>query len=174
MKRTTVINLFGGPGSGKSTVAAGLFTELKKLGRDVEMVREWVKLWAWEGKKMTYADQVVVFGNQVREETALYNKVDIIITDSPLILSGFYEEANYGTTHLIPAAKNIMKLAETNDVYYWNLFLKRQWPYQVKGRFQNEAEANELDKKMIKFLKTNKLTYENVIDVKDIMLEILQ
>ena len=31
MKETIVINLIGGPGSGKSTCASGIFYELKKL-----------------------------------------------------------------------------------------------------------------------------------------------
>ena len=30
MKKTKIINLFAGPGAGKSTVASGLFHEMKK------------------------------------------------------------------------------------------------------------------------------------------------
>lgn len=174
MKKTTVINLFGGPGSGKSTIAAGLFYELKKRGYEVEMVREWVKQWAWEGKEMTYKDQMVVFGHQVLEETALYGKVDIIITDSPLILSSFYEGINYKSHYLVPAAKKIMELAEKDKVNYWNLLIKRSWPYQSKGRFQTEAQADDLEKKMEQFLKSHSLTYEHVTSVDDILLEIMQ
>src|ERR1019366_3530915 len=121
MKRTLVINLFGSPGSGKSTLAADLFSEMKKHDYQVEMVREWVKLWAWEGRSMSYADQVIVFGNQVHEETSLYGKVDMIITDSPLILSGFYEDANHNSRFLLPAAKAVMEDAEAWGVEYWNL-----------------------------------------------------
>ena len=32
MKKTVTVNFFGGPGTGKSTTAAGLFTLLKKKG----------------------------------------------------------------------------------------------------------------------------------------------
>lgn len=174
MKPTTVINLFGAPGSGKSTFAADLFSEMKKHDFEVEMVREWVKLWAWDGRKMNYADQVIVFGHQVHEETALYGKVDCIITDSPLILSAFYEHHNHGTNHLLPAARAIMSLSEQSGIKYWNLLIKRNWPYQQKGRFQAEAEANALDRKMVAFLKANMFPYETVTDVQDAMLEIWQ
>jgi len=173
MKKTTVINLFGGPGSGKSTLAADLFSEMKKHGMQVEMVREWVKLWAWEGRKMTYADQMVVFGHQVQEETALYGKVDVIITDSPLILSGFYESANHKSHYLVPAAKKVMDLAQQNDVTYWNLFIKRNFPYEAQGRFQTEKEANKMERQMEQFLKCCKLPYEKMSTVEEIMIEIL-
>lgn len=173
-KKTLVINLFGGPGSGKSTLAANLFGEMKAKGYNVELAREWVKRWAYEGKPMMYKDQVIVFGNQVDEETAMYNKVDILITDSPLILSPFYEQVNYGTNNLLEAAKLIMKNAQLDGVTYWNLLVKRQWPYQTEGRFQTEEQANDVEKEVVKFLKTNKITYETVNNVEDIMLEMIQ
>ncbi len=147
---------------------------MKAKGYNVEMAREWVKLWAYEGRSMLYTDQVIVFGNQVREETAFYNKVDILITDSPLILSPFYEKANYGSTTLLPAAKAIMSNAQKYGVTYWNLLLKRQFPYKTEGRFQSESAAKALDTEMIKFLKTNKLPYETVASVEEIMIELIQ
>lgn len=36
MKKTVTVNFFGGPGTGKSTTAAGLFTLLKKKGKHCE------------------------------------------------------------------------------------------------------------------------------------------
>jgi len=174
MKKTKVINLFGGPGSGKSTLAADLFSELKKHDFETEMVREWVKQWAWEGREMNYADQVIVFGHQVQEETALYGKVDILVTDSPLILSGFYENENHNLDFLVHSAKKIMLEAECSGIEYWNLLIKRNWPYQAKGRFQTEEQAQVLEKRMIKFLKRHNLPFETVTSVEDIMLEIWQ
>ena len=45
---TKVINLFGNPGSGKSTVAAYLFSELKSRGLEVELVTETAKDLVWD------------------------------------------------------------------------------------------------------------------------------
>ena len=43
MKETLVINLIGGPCSGKSTIAAELFARLKKMGVHCELVSEYIK-----------------------------------------------------------------------------------------------------------------------------------
>ena len=43
MKETLVINLIGGPCSGKSTIAAELFARLKKMGIKTELVSEYIK-----------------------------------------------------------------------------------------------------------------------------------
>ena len=40
MKNTLIVNLFGGPGTGKSTLMARIFSELKVQGYDCEMVTE--------------------------------------------------------------------------------------------------------------------------------------
>lgn len=173
MKKTVVINLFGGPGTGKSTLAAELFSEMKKHDYNVEMVREWVKLWAWEGKKMTLVDQIMVFANQLREETTLYGKVNFLITDSPIILSPFYEKANYNSTHTLSAVKAIMSETEKNDVVYLNYFIKRIRKYKTDGRFQSEIEAKQLDKQLQAFLKANNLKYEFITSAEDILLEFL-
>ena len=66
-----------------------------------------------------------------------------------------------------------MSLSEQSGIKYWNLLVKRNWPYQQNGRFQDEAEANALERKMIAFLKSNMFPYETVTDVQDAMLELL-
>ena len=43
-----VINLFGGPGCGKSTIAALLFGKLKQNGINCEMALEYAKDKVWE------------------------------------------------------------------------------------------------------------------------------
>jgi hypothetical protein len=40
---TVVVNLFGGPGTGKSTTASGVFYHLKRDNRNVELVQEYAK-----------------------------------------------------------------------------------------------------------------------------------
>lgn len=46
--KTLVVNLFGGPGTGKSTLSANIFARLKMDGVDVEMAPEYVKEVVWE------------------------------------------------------------------------------------------------------------------------------
>lgn len=173
MKQTLVINLFGGAGIGKSTFAANLFGEMKAKGYNVELAREWVKLWAYEKRQMTYADQAIVFGHQIQEETQFYGKVEVLITDSPLILSGFYEKLNYKTNKMSPVAKSIMKEAELGGISYWNLLLTRQHSYQAEGRWQTEEQATQQDKLMEQFLNDNKLVYERMKNVEEVMIELI-
>ena len=58
---TTVINLFGAPGSGKSVNASKIYAALKETGLDAELVTEYVKQWAWEGREHTSLDQFYFF-----------------------------------------------------------------------------------------------------------------
>ena len=43
-----VVNLFAGPGSGKSTTCAGVFAKLKLAGVNCEMALEYAKDKVWE------------------------------------------------------------------------------------------------------------------------------
>ena len=94
-KDVTVINFYGGPGSGKSTAAAGLFYNMKIAGYSVELTDEFAKECVWEGNIPMLADQLWVLGHQHRKILRLSDKVDYIITDSPVLLSPIYRE-RYG------------------------------------------------------------------------------
>src|SRR4051812_30110643 len=89
--KTTLINLWGGPGSGKSTTAAGVFSAMKMAGVSCELVTEYVKQWAWRGDKIGDFDDVYLTAKQLRRESCLYGKVEYIITDSPISLGALYE-----------------------------------------------------------------------------------
>lgn len=54
---TLVVNLFGGPGSGKSTGAAYVFARLKMLGYNAELVTEFAKDKTWEKNETALAAQ---------------------------------------------------------------------------------------------------------------------
>lgn len=43
--------------------------------QNAELVREYVKDWAWEGRKINVNDQIYFLGKQVRRETMLYGKL---------------------------------------------------------------------------------------------------
>lgn len=80
---TTFINLFGGPGTGKSTAAASLFAEMKKKGMDVELVTEVAKDFVWEERQKTLEIQPYITVKQYRNLFRLKGKVDYVITDAP-------------------------------------------------------------------------------------------
>lgn len=86
-----IVCLYGGPGSGKSTTAAGLFYRLKMMHYNCELNREYVKDWFWEKRPFGDGDQTYFFAKSSRKErTYIRNGLDYIITDSPLILTHYY------------------------------------------------------------------------------------
>ena len=87
-----LINLFGGPGAGKSTGAAYIFSKLKMAGVNAELVTEFAKDKVWEGNKEVFKNQAYIFGKQYFKISRCADKVDVIITDSPLLLSIVYND----------------------------------------------------------------------------------
>ena len=92
MKKTKVINFFSGPSSGKSTSAAKLFSELKTEGVNCELVTEFAKDEVWSGNIDRLKDQIHVFGNHHHRFWRLIGKVDLIVTDSPILMSIAYTD----------------------------------------------------------------------------------
>ena len=46
---TLLVNFYAGPGTGKSSTMAGVFSELKWMGVNCEMAPEFAKEKVWEG-----------------------------------------------------------------------------------------------------------------------------
>ena len=88
-----IVNLFGAPGSGKSTGAAYIFSQLKMLGVDAELVTEFAKDKVWENNTEVLNNQTYVFGKQHFRISRCADKVDVIVTDSPLLLSAIYNHS---------------------------------------------------------------------------------
>jgi hypothetical protein len=142
---TTVINLYGASGVGKSTTSADLFACMKKSMIDVELVREWVKRWAWQERKIGRYDQPYISAKQQKEELSLYGKVEYIVTDSPVLMGSFYEEYYGGTT--LTRAMNLGFLLLTEEEYNIkriNIWLPRNKPYVQKGRYETEEQSNKI------------------------------
>jgi hypothetical protein len=139
VKKTLVVNLYGGPGSGKSTMRAGVFERLKNLGYNVEEATEYAKDKTWEQNRVVLRNQIYVFGKQHFRISRLLGNVQIVVTDSPLLLSLYYGR-NLG--------KEFDNLVVSEYRKMWNLdiFVKRTKPYNPAGRGQTEEEAKEIDK----------------------------
>jgi len=162
-KKTKVINMLGGSGLGKSTTAAGLYHAMKLQGYNVELVREYVKNWAWSGQKVNQYDQIYIFGKQARSEYMLYGKVDYIITDSPILLSPVYEKFyNDGFSMIEDAALKFLQKAHNNNVEHINFLLERKKKFNPEGRYETEEQAKEVDRQVKLFLDDNNIKYENI------------
>ena len=142
MSKTLVVNLFGGPAVRKSTVSAGVFCLLKMHGINCELVTEFAKDLIWEERYKTLKNQQYIFGKQYHKTWRLLGQVDVIITDSPLLLSVVYKPKDC----VLSFVNNVIDTINTLDNL--NIILTRDGEYNEKGRYQNEEQAKELDKKI--------------------------
>lgn len=147
--KTTIINLYGGPGVGKSTSAAYLYYLLKSQGKNVELVREYVKDWAWEGRKINAYDEIYFLGKQVRHESMLFGKVEYVVTDAPVFMTSYYATLYCSaglSTGIEQAALAFYQQAREDGHQHLHIFLKREKPYQADGRYQTEEQALSVDR----------------------------
>jgi nicotinamide riboside kinase len=141
-----IIYLYGGPGTGKSTTAAAVFAAAKRLDVNAELVREYVKNWVWEGRQIMMGDQVYLTAKQCRAEQILFNDVNVIISDSPVWLSKFYEQKYDPTTNISQyIIEKHVEIAHLNEFEFVHIFLERHKKYNPQGRLQNESEAKQFD-----------------------------
>lgn len=158
-KKTIVINLFGGPGVAKSTIASYVFSQLKMMGINCELITEFAKDLTWEKNTDALRCQEYVFGNQSYRQFKVKDKVDVIITDSPLILNCIYNTRYNGQNkHYEEVVKS------TFDSYNnMNFYLQRKIPYVNIGRNESEKQAKDIDSEIKCFLLKNLYSYK-IID----------
>lgn len=164
MKNTIVINIAGGPGTGKTTVAAKVFSQLKAMGYDVENVSEFAKELVWEGRSEAFNDRLYMHGEQNHRLMQMNGKLDYIITDSPLFLTSVYN--SYYLKDKFPKSYNDMidlATIETFKLYNNRVYLlERETSYNVVGRRENQNEANDIDKGIREYLTNNNIEYKTV------------
>lgn len=152
--KTIVINLFGGPGSGKSTGAAYIFSRLKMAGVNCELITEYAKDCTWEKRTMALDCQEYILGKQSYRMWRCADKVDVIITDSPLPTGLFY---NHDPALDESFSKVVMNLFNKYDNH--NYCLIRTKEYNPIGRNQTKEEADEIGDKIQFFLDDNEIKY---------------
>lgn len=149
---TLIVNLYGAPGAGKSSGAAYIFYQLKQHGINCEMVTEYAKDKVWEQHNEVFKDQCYIFGHQHFRMSRLIDKVDVIITDSPLMLGAYYSPDIFKKELTSIALKSF-----TNP--HFNFFIKRVKKYNPKGRFQTESESDKVSEELNHFLTENNVNF---------------
>ena len=140
----SVINLVGGPGSGKSTTAAGLFFKMKLAGIKCELVTEFAKELVYDENWLDLKRQIYVLSEQERRQRRLVDKVNFIITDAPLLTTVAYIRDPRDREAVNAAARSLF-----NSYDNLNFAIKRVKPYAAYGRSQTESEAREIDRRLL-------------------------
>ena len=144
-----IINIFGGPGIGKSSIAAGITYKLKKNHISCDQPYEFPKLLAWDNNHSAIQDQLYVLANQHRGIVKSYGKVDYIVLDSPILLSltyrNYYKATEYPSS-LYGESFDKMVLDTFNQYDNINIVLDRaDGVHNNDERYQNLEESKELD-----------------------------
>ena len=150
-QKTKVINLYAGPGAGKTTAALQICLELKKLGINAEYVSEFAKDLIYDGKEEMLKDQKFVTDGQYERLNRLRGKVDVIVTDSPLLLGQVYGKKSIDKDY----KDEIRKRYDSFDNY--NAFIVRGKNFTQKGRVHNLEESKQLDADVLQMLSDNKI-----------------
>mgnify|MGYP000158839215 FL=1 len=144
-----IINIFGGPGIGKSSIAAGVTYKIKKNHISCDQPYEFPKLLAWDDNHSAIQDQLYVLANQHRGIVKSYGKVDYIVLDSPILLSLTYRNYYKGTEYpssLYGESFDKMVLDTFNQYDNINIVLDRaDGVHNNDERYQNLEESKELD-----------------------------
>ena len=175
MKKTKVINIYGGPSIGKSVLAAKLYGEMASIPTigDVELVSEYAKLLVWQKDHKTLDNQPTVTKGQIRN-LAPVGQCDFVITDSPIDLGLIYSSIE----HLEETKALIEDYKLNNPSLEINILLKRERKgFQEVGRVHNESESIKEDqeiKQMLIALKKEFIEVSNMIDPAELSRIILQ
>lgn len=139
---TVVINIIAGPCAGKSTTAAQLFSELKKVGMSVELLQEPIKSHIYEDYRGILTHQIALFGEQLFKLDSLVGKVDCVVNDGSLLLNAVYDQSN---NQLFKA----LVMQEYNRFKNLDFFINRgDLEFKEDGRIHNYEQSLMLDKKI--------------------------
>lgn len=169
-----IVNLVGAPGAGKSTGAAYIFSQLKMAGVNAELITEFAKDKVWEENREVFKadNQLYVFGKQFYRMSRCKDKVDVIVTDSPLLLSILYNHSE-----VLGEDFNKVVLNVFNSFNNMNYLILRDKPYNPKGRHQSEAESDALVRPLTDLLEGNSVIYStkygNINDYDAIVNEVI-
>jgi hypothetical protein len=133
------INILGGPCCAKSTMAAFIFSALKKEKYRVELVTEYIKFWTYLNQQPSSWDSYYCQSQQIhQEDVVLRAGVELIISDSPLFLAYCYSMMQNNVYSEI-----MLKTCLLFDEMYpsLNILLDRgSILYDPIGRFENSEK----------------------------------
>lgn len=176
MKLKKIINIYGGPGVGKSTLAAGLFHNMKIAGFNVEYVTEYAKDLVYEDRLNVLSDdQLYIFAKQHRKILRLKDTVEYIVTDSPLLFSIAYNRMNvnsiYDSDSFEDLVLSVYKQYPSQDLF---LIRKENIKYETHGRTQTYNEALLVDSSIFSILQSLGINIVPAFNEEGLISEIIQ
>lgn len=156
------INCFAGAGAGKSTVALLLAGLLKQAGVDCEYVDEWHKMSVWLNHGNVLEHPEMMLANQHQKLWALDGKVQVVVSDCPLLLFAPYAREFIPDYPHNEFEELSLRLNDKYDNY--NIWINRNPDiFKQHGRVQTLEQSIMMDDKIKTFIKS-KAEIDNEID----------
>jgi len=155
------VNLFGGPGCGKSTIAAGLFYLMKRNYISCELVSEYAKSLTYSKDTFKLKDQLYILAKSQHPWFKLKDQVDFTINDGPFPIGLMYATGENG----FPIKEYTdFTMALFNSYENINFLIKKgKFKYQDYGRNQTESEADEISERTEQMLIDNNIPYFTLV-----------
>jgi len=155
--RLKVVNLFGPPGVGKSSVRSGLFWLMKSVRLSVEEVSEYAKYLVLSGRTWQLRDeQLYLLAKQHHKQLILRGRYEYAVTDSPLALCGFYAPPGY-----LASFQALVRDAHASFDNV-NFYLTRDFArsgFESDGRVHDRETAERIDGEMRAYLAREGIAY---------------
>lgn len=153
---TIVINFFGGPGTSKSITAADVYAKIRWAGINAEIALEYAKELVFAKDMGKLQNQVYITGQQLQRLVRLNGQVEVIVCDSPLLLSTFYDKNKSN-------ALRDLCLEQFNKFNNINYFINRKDElFETEGRIHNLEESKKKDRQIKAFLELYDIPYEEI------------
>ena len=129
---------------------------MKKRGIETEYVSEYAKELVWDNNMEmldgSLGHQQIIYNEQSKRINRLLGKVDVVVTDSPTLLSLMYLKEPSE-----PFENRVVEEFKQNQNF--NLFINRGKEFQQTGRIHTLQECKVIDNKIKEFLKSNDIYF---------------
>jgi hypothetical protein len=126
-------------------------------GVNAELVTEFAKDKTWEKCDAAFKNQAYLFGEQSFRMSRCADAVDVMVNDSPLLLSLVYNKDPRLTKNFDKTVMDVF-----NSYNNLNYFVERYKPYSPVGRKEAANESNAVAENVLKMLQDAKIPFETV------------
>lgn len=169
-KKPVLVELLGGPGTGKTMLALLTTGELKASGVDAEYVgevaRELIMSGEFDYLLRRYGSEGLqsnlLWKQRERLRAAINSGPDVVVTDSPLILQKLYQAANSPLQDLTLSDSEITHGMCSHVLTFWPSHSRTEATHVLRGRHQTIAQAEDLDVRLRNLLYEENYSFQEL------------
>lgn len=155
-----LINVYGGPGAGKTTVAATIFAHLKQTGRHAELCLEYAKELVYRGGIGPGMEDLIMEEQLWRHDTYVIGEVDYVVTDAPLLHKASF---SHGKEYKVMVEE--ARVMEDKYTSVLHLMLPEPVGCDMRGRMHDADQSASIHRRTLMTLATEGIEVVNVVNI---------